>query len=360
MKLFLEVMMIDLHNKLMRYDSFDQSTQNPLVESRQGRFWHWHRVYVLKDQQSQIYIIKLNIFERIYGNWMGGGIENYFKKIFSDKQIIDVVQKKGLDLLIYNTSSSLRPGDAQSPLKKVYQQIQEEAKQWRGNCEIDLKTGSFLDGTNERKQWWGIFAFTIGSTGLNGLIDRIITIQPGTALDIGCGNSMSAIHLLKKGWRVICLDYSQNALEAMEQRARTVNQQWLETKQLTFICRSIEDYDWPTKVDLVLASSALPYFDPSKIKTLMQNIYQNLKTPGFFIGNFFATKYVGAGIDVQREMGAWFVEDEDSVGYLLAGHGYQVIDCERGGQQNPHSVMFIATKNSDATHPNSNHPISTS
>lgn len=184
----------------------------------------------------------------------------------------------------------------------------------------------------------------VGSTGLNIPLQKAIQTDKGVALDIGCGNSESAIYLLQKGWTVICLDYSQEALTVMEKRATQINQEWLKTNQLMLTCSTIEDYRWPTKIDLVLASSALPYFDPLKIKAVMTNIYQNLNSGGHFIGNFFASKYVGSAMDVTREMGAWFVSDKDTVGYLLAGHGYEVIECDKGSKQNPHSVVFTGKK----------------
>jgi hypothetical protein len=80
---------------------------NPFFfEAQQRSFWHWRRVCVLKDDQGQIYLIKLNIFERIYGNLLGCGIENYFKKVFSDKKIVGLASKQELDILVYNTSRS--------------------------------------------------------------------------------------------------------------------------------------------------------------------------------------------------------------------------------------------------------------
>ncbi len=340
--------MIRLQNKLINFDKSDGKSNQLLIEAKKGSFWHWRRTYVMKNEEGRIYTIRLNIFERIYGNLVGCGIENFFKKVFSNKKIIGFASEKEIKILMYNTSKSIPLNErknSQSPLDEIYQQIESEATLWRGNREINLQTPNpFLNGPLERKEWWGRFAQYVGSTGLNTLLEKVTQEKKGVALDIGCGKSNSAIYLLNKGWKVICLDSSQEALDVMHKNASQINQKWLKTNQLELVCNSVEEYQWPIKVDLVLASSALPYINPQKLKAVMEKIYKNLNSGCHFIGNFFASKYVGSAMDLTREMGAWFVEDKDSVGYLLAGQGYEVIECEGGGAQNPHSVVFIGKK----------------
>ena len=213
-----------------------------------------------------------------------------------------------------------------SALEKVYRHIESEAGQWRGNSLINLPCPiPQLSGPQERKRWWGHFAKEIGSCGLSFLIDQAVGSEPGVALDIGCGSGTSAMHLLQKGWKVICVDYSPKAIEVVRNRAHRINQQWLETRQLELVCCNIENYKWPTKnVDLVLAGSSLSYFNPVKIRTIMENIYESLKVAGKFIGNFYVLGLV-KDPSLVREMGAWFMPDKNSCRDLLEGHGYKTI-----------------------------------
>ena len=335
-------------NKLTQCELADMATQPFFIDAAQGCFWHWRRVFVLKDDQSQLYLISLNIFERIYAALAGLLGEDYFRKTFADKKIVGQVSGSALDLLVYNTSAQRilgKQGGRSSSFEKIYQQIEDQAASWRGNADIDLPLPPFFHKQlTQRKDWWGSFAAFIGSTGLNELIDQAVPSQTGLALDIGCGRSASAIHLLERGWSVICVDYSQTALTAMERSTNMVNKCWLEKGKLKLVCSPIEDYQWPTNVDLVLASSSLPYFSPSKMQSIMQNIHQSLKTGGRFLGNFFVSSYVGSAIDAVREMGAWVLPNKESAGYLLAGHGYEVLRCEHGGEKNPHSVLFAGRK----------------
>jgi SAM-dependent methyltransferase len=336
--------MLTFQDKLLKYNKNDENLNILLSEIKKGSFWHWRRTYALRMEDNRIYIIQLNIFERIYANLVGCGIENFFKKTFSSRKIVGLASENEIDLLIYNTSKSILI-DKNAGLDKIYHQIEAEAVLWRGRNKINLQTPSpYLNGPLQRIEWWGRFAQTVGGTGLNASLEKVIQTDKGLALDIGCGNSESALYLLQKGWSVICLDYSEDAITVMKNRADQINQEWLKTNQLILTCSAIENYQWPTKIDLVLASSALPYFDPQKIKSIMTNIYQNLNPGGHFIGNFFASKYVGTAMDVTREIGAWFVDDKETVGYFLNGLGYEVIECANGGQQNSHSVVFIAKK----------------
>jgi hypothetical protein len=98
----------------------------------------------------------------------------------------------------------------------------------------------------------------------------------------------------------------------------------------------------PPKVDLVLANSSFPYCDPLKIRAVITNIYKNLNLGGHFVGNFFVSKYVRSAKEATKEMGLWLVNDKGTVVYLLAGHGYEVIECDKNGvQQDLYSSVFV-------------------
>lgn len=64
------------------------------------------------------------------------------------------------------------------------------------------------------------------------LIDEIGQLEPGRALDIGCGVGSDAIWLARQGWSVTAIDVSQVALDHAAGRARqaSVRVQWLQSR----------------------------------------------------------------------------------------------------------------------------------
>jgi SAM-dependent methyltransferase len=57
------------------------------------------------------------------------------------------------------------------------------------------------------------------------LVTEVSGLQPGRALDVGCGEGADAVWLAGQGWRVTALDVSQVALERAELRARQARAQ---------------------------------------------------------------------------------------------------------------------------------------
>jgi SAM-dependent methyltransferase len=73
-------------------------------------------------------------------------------------------------------------------------------------------------------------------------------LEPGTALDLACGEGRNAIWLSGRGWRVTGVEFSpvalQKAAEAERHTAGTSQVDWLEADATTYVA--------PTPVDLVL------------------------------------------------------------------------------------------------------------
>jgi SAM-dependent methyltransferase len=239
-------------------------------------------------------------------------------------------------------------------LRSVFQPIEQEALSWRGHTPEICVPHPIppLNGPCERREWWGRVARLDRAFGLVNVLrqyERILKQKNNPiAVDIGCGNSVSTIFLLQKGWRVICVDYAHGALDALAKQASQINQEWLRTGRLTLCCSAIESYEWPHEVDLILASSSLPYCNPRSIQEISGRIHAALVSGGHFVGNLFAANaFQGSfGQAIKRPMsamGAWYIRDQESVCSLLNVQGYRIVACKQG-EGGPFSVAFVAKK----------------
>ena len=67
---------------------------NATNEAIEGRWWHFHRVYVLKDEQEKMYTIRLNWFERVFAHVCYFGMERFFKAIFEGRKLVFLSAKE--------------------------------------------------------------------------------------------------------------------------------------------------------------------------------------------------------------------------------------------------------------------------
>jgi ubiquinone/menaquinone biosynthesis C-methylase UbiE len=51
------------------------------------------------------------------------------------------------------------------------------------------------------------------------LLEGPTALEPGRALDIGCGTGRDAVYLTKQGWRVTGIDFAEDALAKARKRA---------------------------------------------------------------------------------------------------------------------------------------------
>ncbi len=52
------------------------------------------------------------------------------------------------------------------------------------------------------------------------LSDEVEGLQPGTALDLGCGTGLNALMLAERGWSVVGFDWAEHAIELAAQAVR--------------------------------------------------------------------------------------------------------------------------------------------
>jgi SAM-dependent methyltransferase len=62
------------------------------------------------------------------------------------------------------------------------------------------------------------------------ILERQTALEPGRALDVGCGTGRDAVYLTKHGWRVTGLDFAEDALAKAKQRAsdEEVQVEWIQ------------------------------------------------------------------------------------------------------------------------------------
>ena len=107
-----------------------------------------------------------------------------------------------------------------------------------------------------------------------------IKTTSGKAIDIGCGAGNDSVYLLKNGWNVISID-KENVEERISKRLS-----FEELKRFKFQKQNFEDMKLED-VDLIVANYSLPFCNNEQINDVWRNIVNNIKTKGYFVGNFF-------------------------------------------------------------------------
>ena len=77
-------------------------------------------------------------------------------------------------------------------------------------------------------------------------------LQPGRALDLGCGSGANALKLAELGWSVVGVDWAENAIELARQSARDRG------LDATFLVGDITEGAPSGEFDLVISTYALP------------------------------------------------------------------------------------------------------
>jgi len=121
------------------------------------------------------------------------------------------------------------------------------------------------------------------------LIDAAGT-KPGLAVDLGCGTGKDSAELLRHGWKVLAVDFSQEGIDNLLNRPEAKKfQNMLETRVAAFGATS-----W-SGATLVAALLSLPYCPAEKFKSTWDTLVSSLVPGGYFVGQLFGTgQYPGA------------------------------------------------------------------
>jgi SAM-dependent methyltransferase len=113
------------------------------------------------------------------------------------------------------------------------------------------------------------------------------------AVDLGCGTGRDTIELLRRGWRVLALDGTDEAIERLLARddLSPDDRRRLETGVSRF-----EDAEWPA-ADLVNSSFALPFCAPGEFPAVWERVERSLRGGGRFSGQLFGDRDGWSGED---------------------------------------------------------------
>ena len=87
---------------------------------------------------------------------------------------------------------------------------------------------------------------------------EIMGLEPGTALDLGCGSGTNALKLARLGWSVVGIDWAEHAIGLASKAA--VEQDL----DAVFLVGDVTEWQPLQKFDLVISTYALPGGDKSR------------------------------------------------------------------------------------------------
>lgn len=109
-----------------------------------------------------------------------------------------------------------------------------------------------------------------------------LTIRPGRAVDLGCGNARNAIFLARRGFDVDGVDFSRSAIDWAGERVRAAG------VDVRLHCQSV--FDWtcePGSCDLIYDSGCFHHVAPHRRRTYVERVTTALKPGGWFGLNCF-------------------------------------------------------------------------
>jgi 2-polyprenyl-3-methyl-5-hydroxy-6-metoxy-1,4-benzoquinol methylase len=139
-----------------------------------------------------------------------------------------------------------------------------------------VNTPDFFDV--EAAQWSGRYVrdprFRRRFEKITNLLEKVIPITPGRALDVGCGTGIFSHYLARKGWKVTAIDASPEMIE--EARNHELN------NEIDFQHCVIEAFDGvPDSFDVILCLSMLEYIEDDE--AAIQKFHQLLKPGGLLV-----------------------------------------------------------------------------
>ena len=107
-----------------------------------------------------------------------------------------------------------------------------------------------------------------------------LNVEPGNAVELGCGAGRDTVCLIKNNWNVLAIDR-----EDVEKRiAKRLNDE--EREKFRFQKQNFESLELE-KNNLIVANYCLPFCNKNNFKELWNKINDSILKDGYFVGNFF-------------------------------------------------------------------------
>ncbi len=110
-----------------------------------------------------------------------------------------------------------------------------------------------------------------------------LNVEPGNAVELGCGAGRDTVYLIRNGWNVLAIDRE-------DVETRIVSKLLVEElEQFEFFKQRFEAIKLENS-NLVVANFSLPFCNKNDFKKLWDKINQSILNDGYFVGNFLGDK----------------------------------------------------------------------
>ena len=110
-----------------------------------------------------------------------------------------------------------------------------------------------------------------------------IGLNPGNAIELGCGAGRDTINLIRNKWNVLAID-REDVKDRIIKRLKQEELKYFNFKKLNFEDVILE------KNNLVVANFSIPFCIKSKFNELWDKINSSILPNGYFVGNFFGIR----------------------------------------------------------------------
>ncbi len=137
------------------------------------------------------------------------------------------------------------------------------------------------------------------------LLETLRELEPGRALDLGCGTGTHALTLARHGWQVVGVDFSSRALREARRKARAAGL----ADRVRFVWGDVtrlERLDLPREADLILDIGCFHGLPPEDQPRYALGVVEHLRPGGLYLLYTFAPvergrwKKVRVGVTPQR------------------------------------------------------------